>query len=160
KVRLATLGQLAAQLAHEIGTPLSSVSGHVQLALLQRDLQPALRERLEVAAREVERISKIVRDYLDSTRPLEPERQPTQLPRLREEAVELVRGTDPTPRATVLCEVDPELGAVVTDAGLLRQIVVNLLSNALDALNSSDGTGRVTVKASAEDADVLITVSD
>ena len=48
KVRLATLGQLAAQLAHEIGTPLSSVSGHLQLALLQRDLQPALRERLEV----------------------------------------------------------------------------------------------------------------
>ena len=45
KVRLAALGQLAAQLAHEIGTPLSSVSGHLQLALLQRDLQPVLRDR-------------------------------------------------------------------------------------------------------------------
>src|SRR4029453_3310133 len=65
KVRLATLGQLAAQLAHEIGTPLSSVSGHVQLALLQRDLEPALRERLDVSGREIERIGKIVRDYLD-----------------------------------------------------------------------------------------------
>src|SRR3954471_1037854 len=73
KVRLATLGQLAAQLAHEIGTPLSSVSGHVQLALRERELPPALRERLDVSAREIERISKIVRDYLDSTRPLEPE---------------------------------------------------------------------------------------
>ena len=40
RVRLATLGQLAAQLAHEIGTPLSSVNGHLQLALLQRDLPP------------------------------------------------------------------------------------------------------------------------
>src|SRR5215470_1991380 len=99
KVRLATLGQLAAQLAHEIGTPLSSVSGHVQLALLQRDLQPALRERLEVAAREVERISKIVRDYLDSTRPLEPERHPTALPKLLEEAIEVVRGTETAHRA-------------------------------------------------------------
>src|SRR5207244_1509591 len=67
KVQLATLGQLAAQLAHEIGTPLSSVSGHLQLALLQRDLQPALRDRLEVGSREIERISRIVRDYLDST---------------------------------------------------------------------------------------------
>ena len=91
KVRLATLGQLAAQLAHEIGTPLSSVSGHVQLALRERELPPALRERLDVSAREIERISKIVRDYLDSTRPLEPERQPTALPRLLEEAVELVQ---------------------------------------------------------------------
>jgi signal transduction histidine kinase len=157
KVRLATLGQLAAQLAHEIGTPLSSVSGHVQLALLQRDLQPALRERLEVSAREVERISRIVRDYLDSTRPLEPERQTTELPRLLEEAVELVRGTEPRPRATVTCDVDPALGSLVTDPGLLRQIVVNLLSNALDAV---DGDGQVTVTASAEDTDVLITVSD
>jgi signal transduction histidine kinase len=159
-VRLATLGQLAAQLAHEIGTPLSSVSGHVQLALLQRDLQPALRERLEVSAREVERISKIVRDYLDSTRPLEPERQTTQLPKLLEEAVELVRGTEPTRRATLECDVDPNLGSVVTDPGLLRQIVVNLLSNALDALPGNDGAGRVTVSATAEDTDVLITVTD
>jgi signal transduction histidine kinase len=157
KVRLATLGQLAAQLAHEIGTPLSSVSGHIQLGLLQRDLPPALRERLEVSAREVERISKIVRDYLDSTRPLEPERQPTQLPRLLDEAVELVRGTAPAPRATVTCEVDPTLGAVVTDPGLLRQIVVNLISNALDAV---DRAGRVSIVAAAEDADVLITVGD
>jgi two-component system NtrC family sensor kinase len=157
KVRLATLGQLAAQLAHEIGTPLSSVSGHVQLALLQRDLHPALRERLEVAAREVERISKIVRDYLDSTRPLEPERQPTQLPRLLEEAVELVRNAEPTQRAAVTCQVEAELGDVVTDPGLLRQIVVNLLANALDAV---DRTGRVTVAASTVDSDVLITVSD
>jgi signal transduction histidine kinase len=157
KVRLATLGQLAAQLAHEIGTPLSSVSGHVQLALLQRDLAPALRERLEVSAREVERISKIVRDYLDSTRPLEPERHPTQVPKLIEEAVELVRGTETGPRAAVTFEIDPNIGELVTDAGLLRQIVVNLLSNALDAV---DPKGRVAISAAAEGNDILITVSD
>jgi signal transduction histidine kinase len=157
KVRLATLGQLAAQLAHEIGTPLSSVSGHVQLALLQRDLPPTLRERLEVAAREVERISKIVRDYLDSTRPLEPERHTIQLPRLLEEAVELVRSAEPGQRASLTAEVDADLGEVVTDPGLLRQIVVNLLANALDAV---ERTGRVVVAARAVDTDVLITVSD
>lgn len=160
KVRLATLGQLAAQLAHEIGTPLSSVSGHVQLALLQRDLAPALRERLEVSAREVERISKIVRDYLDSTRPLEPERKETELPLLLQEAVELVRGTESLRRATVTSDVDPALGAVVTDPGLLRQIVVNLLSNALDAIDVADRAGRVTLGASAAGQDVIITVSD
>jgi signal transduction histidine kinase len=157
KVRLATLGQLAAQLAHEIGTPLSSVSGHIQLALLQRDLQPALRERLEVAAREIERISRIVRDYLDSTRPLEPERRPTALPRLIEEAVELTRGVEPSPGATVSCTVDPRIGEVITDPGLLRQIMVNLLSNALDAV---DRKGKVTVVAKSDGDDVLITITD
>jgi signal transduction histidine kinase len=158
KVRLATLGQLAAQLAHEIGTPLSSVSGHVQLALAQRELPPALRERLDVSAREIERISKIVRDYLDSTRPLEPERQPTALPRLLEEAVELVRGVAPAKQASVTWKVAPESGEVITDPGLLRQIVVNLLSNALDAV---DRNGRVEVEARpVADGDILITVSD
>ena len=166
KVRLATLGQLAAQLAHEIGTPLSSVSGHLQLALLQRDLTPALRERLDVSAREIERIGQIVRDYLDSTRPLEPERKPTALPRLLEEAVELVEGVDATKTRRIVWKAAPGLGEVVTDPGLLRQIVINLLSNALDAV---DQDGRVTVEASAvveegapsgDASDVLITVSD
>jgi len=159
KVRLATLGQLAAQLAHEIGTPLSSVSGHIQLALLQRDLGPALRERLDVSAREIERISKIVRDYLDSTRPLEPERQPTALPRLLEEAVELVEGVAPSRRVAVTWSADPALGDVVTDPGLLRQIVVNLLSNAIDAIGAAN-KGKVTLEAKAVGDDVLITVGD
>jgi signal transduction histidine kinase len=160
KVRLATLGQLAAQLAHEIGTPLSSVSGHIQLALLQRDLQPALRERLEVSGREIERISHIVRDYLDSTRPLEPERRSTVLPKLLEEAIELTRGVEPggvTAPAVVESKIDPNVGELVTDPGLLRQIVVNLLSNALDAV---DRKGRVVVTAKSLGDDVLITVSD
>jgi len=158
KVRLATLGQLAAQLAHEIGTPLSSVSGHVQLALRERELPPALRERLDVSAREIERISKIVRDYLDSTRPLEPERHPTALPRLLEEAVEIVQGVAPAKQARVTWKVTPGIGDVITDPGLLRQIVVNLLSNALDAV---DLNGRVDVEARpVTDDDILITVSD
>ncbi|HTB61531.1 MAG TPA: HAMP domain-containing sensor histidine kinase, partial [Polyangia bacterium] len=157
KVRLATLGQLAAQLAHEIGTPLSSVSGHIQLALLQRDLPAVLRERLDVSAREIERISKIVRDYLDSTRPLEPERSPTAIPKLLEEAVELVQGVAPGKRVAVTWRVDAALGELVTDPGLLRQIVVNLVANALDAV---DKNGRIEIAARPVDDDVLISVRD
>jgi signal transduction histidine kinase len=157
KVRLATLGQLAAQLAHEIGTPLSSVSGHIQLALLQRDLPTVLRERLDVSAREIERISKIVRDYLDSTRPLEPERSPTKIPKLLEEAVELVQGVAPGKRVAVTWRVDASLGELVTDPGLLRQIVVNLVANALDAV---DKNGRIEIAARPVADDVLISVRD
>jgi len=178
KVQLATLGQLAAQLAHEIGTPLSSVSGHLQLALLQRDLQPALRDRLEVGSREIERISRIVRDYLDSTRPLEPERKPTDLPRLLDEAIELTRAVNRqgARRVRVVRELDADvetLRALITDPGLLRQILVNLLTNAIDAVAGSGGAdsatgqaqaqtqeGRVTLAARAEEDHVLITVSD
>jgi signal transduction histidine kinase len=156
KVRLATLGQLAAQLAHEIGTPLSSVSGHLQLALLQRELPAGLRERLDVATREIARIGRIVRDYLDSTRSLAPERKETSLRRVIEEAVEVTGGVE---RAGHPIEVaiTHEPKGFITDPGLLRQIVINLLANALDAVERG---GHVSLGARAERDAVIITVAD
>jgi len=157
KVRLATLGQLAAQLAHEIGTPLSSVSGHLQLALLQRDLPTTLRERLEVVSREIARIGRIVRDYLDSTRGLAPEQRPTALRKLLEEAVEVTGGVDASGKPIVAVDLPDEPPDFVTDPGLLRQVIINLLSNAFDAAGSE---GRVTVAASVKEAWVDIAISD
>jgi two-component system, NtrC family, sensor kinase len=162
KVRLATLGQLAAQLAHEIGTPLSSVSGHLQLALLQRDLPEALRDRLEVASREIARIGRIVRDYLDSTRSLEPEQKPTSLRQVLAEAIEVTRSDD-SRRSPIELGLTQDPPDFVTDPGLLRQIVINLLTNAIDAVERG---GQVSLGAStSSDAstqgdDVLITVTD
>jgi two-component system, NtrC family, sensor kinase len=157
KVRLATLGQLAAQLAHEIGTPLSSVSGHLQLALLQRNLTPTLRERLEVATREIARIGRIVRDYLDSTRGLEPERKPTSLRQLLHEAVEVTGGVEQPSKPAVSIAITDEPADFVTDPGLLRQILINLLSNAFDAIANN---GHVTVSAGTKNGRVEISVSD
>jgi two-component system NtrC family sensor kinase len=156
RVRLATLGQLAAQLAHEIGTPLSSVSGHLQLALAQKDLPPGLRDRLEVAVREIARIGRIVRDYLDSTRSLEPERKPTSLNQTLTEAVEITSSLD-----RGLERIDLSLGedptGFVTDPGLFRQVVVNLLTNGLDAIERG---GRVSLAATVESDEVVVTVAD
>jgi signal transduction histidine kinase len=157
KVRLATLGQLAAQLAHEIGTPLSSVSGHLQLALLQRDLQPTLRERMEVASREIARIGRIVRDYLDSTRGLDPERKRTSLRQLLQEAIEVTGGVEPSSRRVVALTIENDPADFVTDPGLLRQIIINLLSNAFDALGPN---GQVSLTATVTGGTVNIAVSD
>ena len=157
KVRLAALGQLAAQLAHEIGTPLSSVSGHLQLALSQRDLSPNLRERLDVSTREIARIGRIVRDYLDSTRSLEAERKLVSLRQVLSEAVEVTRGGELGSNKTLNVDVPDDPADFVTDPGLLRQIVINLLSNALDAVEQG---GLVALTAQSQDDHVLITVRD
>jgi signal transduction histidine kinase len=157
KVRLAALGQLAAQLAHEIGTPLSSVSGHLQLALSQRDLSPSLRERLEVSTREIARIGRIVRDYLDSTRSLEAERKRVSLRQVLGEAVEITRGGELGSNKTLTLDLPDDPADLVTDPGLLRQIVINLLSNALDAVERG---GLVALTARSQDDHVLITVRD
>ena len=147
RVRLATLGQLAAQLAHEIGTPLSSVNGHLQLALLQRDLPQVLRDRLEVSVREIARIGRIVRDYLDSTRSMEPERKPASLRKILDEAVEVAGGVERADKAPIVTQVGVDPPEFATDPGLLRQIVINLLTNGLDAV---DKGGRVSLTSDVQ----------
>jgi len=158
KERLAALGQLAAQLAHEIGTPLGSVSGHLQLAMSARDVPQGLKDRLHVATRELERVSKIVRDYLDSTRTVAPERVAVDVERVVDEALGICISAEARARIDVQKRVDHAAAQAETDPGLLRQILVNLITNAVDAL-PSDG-GHIRVEASPVGAAVAIAVAD
>jgi two-component system NtrC family sensor kinase len=125
---------------------------------LQRDLPPALRDRLEVANKEIARIGRIVRDYLDSTRPLEPEKVTISLAQVLGEAVEITRSVD-VGRRTVELSLEGEPPVFATDPGLLRQIVINLLSNAFDAVERG-GRVKLAARMDADEKQVRITVSD
>jgi signal transduction histidine kinase len=154
KERLAAIGQLAAQLAHEIGTPLGSVSGHLQLALASPDCSASVHDRLLIASQEIARVSRIIRDYLDSTRRIEPEVTDVAVERVLNEAVEVARGGSPLRSAQVAIDVAPEAARWRTDEGVMRQILVNLTANALDAVTTprEGERGLVQVKAQLEEA--------
>jgi signal transduction histidine kinase len=116
-----------------------------------------LRDRLEVSTREIARIGRIVRDYLDSTRSLEAERKLVSLRQVLSEAIEITRGGELGSEKTLTLDLPEDPADLVTDPGLLRQIVINLLSNALDAVERG---GLVALTARSQDDHVLITVRD
>ncbi|HEX8708414.1 MAG TPA: ATP-binding protein [Pyrinomonadaceae bacterium] len=133
--RLAAAGQTAAQFAHEVGTPLNLISGHVQLLrsrLAASD--PQVQSRLETISAQIERIERIVRGMLDRTRQEAVVLTPLDLNAL------LLRIFDATAPALEARRVRLEaalaagLPPVAGDADRLQQVFINLISNALDAM--------------------------
>jgi signal transduction histidine kinase len=158
---LAVAGKLTSALAHEVGTPLSIISGRAEIGL--RALPPGHPSRadLETIVQQTERISGIIRTLLDSIRGLKPEVQPVDLAALLPQLASLV-GHDARRRGIAVgSDVPPGLPPVAVDPGQIQQVVLNLLVNALDA-TPAGGRIRLAARAEADGgrAGVAITVAD
>jgi two-component system NtrC family sensor kinase len=134
--RLAAAGQTAAQFAHEVGTPLNLISGHVQLLLLAgADAEtPAARERLQTISAQIERIERIVRRMLDRTRPETVEAEPLDLNALLRRTCDATLPTLDAKGVRLDARLAPRLPQVNGDADRLQQVFINLINNALDAM--------------------------
>lgn len=140
--KLATVGSLAAGVAHEIGNPLGAIRGNVELLDLG-GLDDADRERIHAGmARAAERIDRIVRALLDFARPTKPSRERVDPRDAVARALELVRVQRACQGVAFSVECAEEIPVLETDPALVEQILVNLLLNAAQAI---DGEGRVRV---------------
>ena len=146
--RLAAIGELAAVVAHEIRNPLAVLRNTIRcLEAILPAGAPApsagdAKRLLSIAAEEADRLDRIVRDLLEFARPFHPSRAPTQVADLVSDVVTEVSG-DPR----LHFDLAPELPAVPMDRGYMRQALVNLVLNGLQAVPAS---GRVTVRARLE----------
>ncbi len=141
--RLAALGQMAATIAHELGTPLNSVLGYTQL-LRREDPNPVQASRLEVIESQVQRMIETIRSVLDRTRDREITRVPVRIAPLVSEAVGLISTRLADRDLVMRSDIPPELPPVPGDAAALRQVLINLLANAVDA---TEPPGTITVAA-------------
>lgn len=132
--RLAAAGQTAAQLAHEVGTPLNLISGHVQLLSAEVAGNAKAQRRLETIGAQIERIERIVRAMLDRTRPDVSEHQLLDLNAVLRRTFEVIQPALEARNIHLITQVDgvPLLLRGVADQ--LQQVFINLFNNALDAM--------------------------
>jgi signal transduction histidine kinase len=154
---LATLGELAAGLAHEIRNPLAGIAGVVEI--VGRDLPSTSPARAVVkdVRHEIAHINRILTDLLQTARPHPPEVRPSDLNTTIEHAVMLARQQVLSKPVQIDLEKDPSLPLVEHDSDQMHQVLLNLLLNAVQAIESA-GTVRVVIHGRKDR--VLISVAD
>jgi len=157
KERLAALGQLSGTIAHELGNPLNAMSGRVQLLARDPACPSEVRAELGALDGEVKRMTAIIRRFLDSARALTPAPEPTDVAELVDDALSLSLSAEARDRIAVVREVPDELGQVVTDPGLVRHVLTNFISNAVDAM---PGGGTLTLRATLAGGQLALAVGD
>lgn len=156
--KLKAVRVLAASVAHEIRNPLGAIQNAAALLLRDLELQGDDRELLEIIEEESERISGIVTQFLRFARPPRTLLEPAELPPLIEAVLTLARRDERMSAGRSLrFEAAEGLGPVPVDGGQLRQVVWNLVSNALDAIAED---GAVEVRAAPASGGVIIEVRD
>ncbi|MDQ3264340.1 MAG: ATP-binding protein [Myxococcota bacterium] len=145
--RLAALGEMAAGLAHEIRNPLGAIKGAAQ-CLDPRKLSGEDGEFLEVIVEEVNRLNGVVTAFLDYSRPLKQNFGSTDLNEVVTRTLRLIQ-TEMPPSVELHTELAEPINRVEADAEQLKQVLINLVQNALQAMG--DAPGKITLRTQRPD---------
>jgi signal transduction histidine kinase len=154
---LATLGELAAGLAHDIRNPLAGIAGVMDIIARDLPASSPSRQVVHEVQKEIIDIQKILTDLLAYARPKPPDFRPADLNETAEHAVNLARQQVLSRPIEIEIEKDPSLPLVEHDASQIQQLLLNLLLNAIQV---TEGPGRIDVKLESRDAAVMIRVKD
>ncbi|MFO0638074.1 MAG: ATP-binding protein [Polyangiaceae bacterium] len=161
---LSAMSSLALNLAHEIRNPLNAAI--LQLHLLARDVdkisadegaRSALRTRAGIVGDEIGRLNRLLTEFLELARPRGLAREPVHVPRLMHDVLDLERDTALARGVSFVRELPEEGCLAIGDAGKLKQVLINLVVNAIDAMK---GGGTLTAKVRASADMVEMSVSD
>lgn len=166
--KLATIGQLASGLAHEIGTPLNVIHGRAEYMMQRIQNGDPLKRNLEKILSQIDRITKIVRQLLNYARVKQPHFQSADINSIVIDVLGLVDYQLENHKIFTVLQLDDNLPPIFADPDQLQQVILNIYLNAIDAMSESGGTLTITTKGGVEKKNayphqtehIIITVSD
>jgi len=155
--RLAALGEMAAGVAHELRNPLSSIKGLALLLKSKFTDSSSDREVADILVREVERLNRSIGELLDYARPDRLEKEKVSLNEIVDKAISLLKVDADAAGIAIVTEYSPQPDLVHADQDKLSQVFLNLLLNAIQAMNSG---GTLRVATVREPAQLLCRIED
>lgn len=155
--RLATLGHLTATMAHEIGTPLNSIAVHLQLLSRSAGLTPQDRQRLVTIDAQIRRLVGTVEQLLASTRSKVSQPVPTDLNHLVRSVTDLMAPVLAAKGIDCTFAMDDRLPKIEVDGHQMQQVLLNLLTNAVDAMPTG---GRLRIETAADGDVASLRIAD
>jgi two-component system NtrC family sensor kinase len=142
--KLASIGRLAAGVAHEINNPLTGVLTYSSYLLKRASGQPEIKDDLEVIVRETKRCREIIKGLLDFARPSPPEKRRSDINEVINRSVRILQNQLARHHIKLEQNLAPDLPPVNIDVDQMQQVLVNLLLNAKDAMAEKGGTLTLT----------------
>jgi PAS domain S-box-containing protein len=160
--KMESIGTLAAGIAHEVGNPLASISALVQVA--QRSTEDVfIKEKLNLVKSQVTRISKIIRDLVDFSRPSNFELQRVNINECLKEAVEITKVGTKAKTIDFNVKLSDDIPNLPLVADQLEQVFVNILLNAVDAINEvtdEKKEKRISIESALSKDEAIFTFTD
>ncbi len=144
--KMASLGRLAAGVAHEINNPLTAVLTYSSFLLKRIDNNPQLKEDLNVIVRETKRSREIVKSLLDFARQSVPKKSNADINEIINSALSVVENQLSLKQIKLEKNLDENLRQIKIDSNQMQQVFINLIVNALDAMNEKDGKISISSK--------------
>jgi two-component system NtrC family sensor kinase len=157
--KLSGIGEFIAGVAHELNNPLTTIMGFAEL-LRQAVMDTRHKRSLEMVHKSALRCQKIVQALLSFARRRAPESKPACLNGLIEAALEILHYQLRTSNIEVITRLDPQLPPVMADPHQIQQVVVNIINNARQAIESHQPKGWIRIVTEARAEKVCVTIQD
>lgn len=155
--KLASMGVLAAGVAHEVNNPLASISSLIQMLGTAADLTQDQDEKLKLISKQIERIRRVTKDMTDFARSTSAEYTAVDLSFVIGTSLRLAEFDRSFKQLTLTTELDPNIPKLHANPDQLQQVFLNLLLNARDAI---EGEGRIIIRSNALEDHAVVEVID